>query len=147
MVILVKNRSSSIWFIVEQSWNYIVVSLFIECANIILNLKNRTFLSKYAWLNWLDYIEKCLPHFVFKENIVKHEVQRYMVQLTTCMDVFPESRVRKMCKLTTTLILPFSNVVVVVVTIEFQQNVSRLTWFLLIKRGMAKWIRIIFANT
>lgn len=52
-----------------------------------------------------------------------------MVQLTTCMDVFPESRVRKMCKLTTTLILPFSNVVVVVVvvTIEIQQNVSRLT--------------------
>lgn len=44
------------------------------------------------------------------------------------MDVFPESRVRKMCKLTTTLILPFSNVVVVVVvTIEIQQNVSRLT--------------------
>lgn len=67
------------------------------------------------------------PHFVFKENIVKHEVQRYMVQLTTCMDVFPESRVRKMFKLTTTLILPFSNVVVVVVTIEIQQNVSRLT--------------------
>lgn len=51
-----------------------------------------------------------------------------MVQLTTCMDVFPESRARKMCKLTTTLILPFSNVVVVVVvTIEIQQNVSRLT--------------------
>lgn len=51
-----------------------------------------------------------------------------MVQLTTYMDVFPESRVRKMCKLTTTLILPFSNVVVVVVvTIEIQQNVSRLT--------------------
>lgn len=50
-----------------------------------------------------------------------------MVQLTTCMDVFSESRVRKMCKLTTTLILPFSNVVVVVVTIEIQQNVSRLT--------------------
>lgn len=51
-----------------------------------------------------------------------------MVQLTTCMDVFPESRVRKICKLTTTLILPFSNVVVVVVvTIEIQQNVSRLT--------------------
>lgn len=52
-----------------------------------------------------------------------------MVQLTTCMDVFPESRVRKMCKLTTTLILPFSKVVVVVVvvTIEIQQNVSRLT--------------------
>lgn len=51
-----------------------------------------------------------------------------MVQLTTCMDVFPESRVRKMCKLTTTLIFPFSNVVVVVVvTIEIQQNVSRLT--------------------
>lgn len=51
-----------------------------------------------------------------------------MVQLTTCMVVFPESRVRKMCKLTTTLILPFSNVVVVVVvTIEIQQNVSRLT--------------------
>lgn len=51
-----------------------------------------------------------------------------MVQLTTCIDVFPESRVRKMCKLTTTLILPFSNVVVVVVvTIEIQQNVSRLT--------------------
>lgn len=51
-----------------------------------------------------------------------------MVQLTTCMDVFPESRVRKMCKLTTTLILLFSNVVVVVVvTIEIQQNVSRLT--------------------
>lgn len=49
-----------------------------------------------------------------------------MVQLTTCMDVFPESRVRKICKLTTTLILPFSNVVVVV-TIEIQQNVSRLT--------------------
>lgn len=49
-----------------------------------------------------------------------------MVQLTTCMDVFPESRVRKMFKLTTTLILPFSNVVVVV-TIEIQQNVSRLT--------------------
>lgn len=40
---------------------------------------------------------------------------------------FPESRVRKMFKLTTTLILPFSNVVVVVVTIEIQQNVSRLT--------------------
>lgn len=52
-----------------------------------------------------------------------------MVQLTTCMDVFPESRVRTMFKLTTTLILPFSNVVVVVVvvTIEIQQNVSRLT--------------------
>lgn len=51
-----------------------------------------------------------------------------MVQLTTCMDVFPESRVRKMFKLTTTLILPFSNVVVVVVvTIGIQQNVSRLT--------------------
>lgn len=49
-----------------------------------------------------------------------------MVQLTTSMDVFPESRVRKMFKLTTTLILPFSNVVVVV-TIEIQQNVSRLT--------------------
>lgn len=48
-----------------------------------------------------------------------------MVQLTTCMDVFPESRVRKMFKLTTTLILPLSNVVVV--TIEIQQNVSRLT--------------------